>query len=205
MLLFKTYKREELIKLFGTNRIDAIKNKLDRNGYIYTTSGRGNDLTITVSDCTKAFETFCKEELGFAAQTNFEKLKVFLRRLFFDEEFCKLPFAAMQREIGISEQTISKWVKHLVDNDLIVLSIGEFNYYLSRRIDMTNFETIELTEQEYKDAWKAYWEGREDGYTISFNRMYYTNGGTPHKRGVMFENAFEMEKLEKLKELLKEN
>lgn len=203
MLYFKTYSRTELVQLFGTNRIDAIKNRLDRDGYVYAASGRGNDLFISITGCTKPFEVFCKEELNFPAQTNFDRLKDFLKRLLFDEEFARLPFAAMERKIGISSQTISKWIKILEAANLITLSSGHYIYYISRRVDLNDLEIIEITEKEYKDAWSAYWEGREDGYFLSVNRLYNVNEGTPHKRGLMVENAFEMERMEKLRELLK--
>ena len=38
---------------------------------------------------------------------------------------------------------------------------------------------------------------------LSVNRLYNVNEGTPHKRGIMVENAFEMERMEQLRELLK--
>ena len=203
MLCFKNYSRAELVQLFGTNRIDAIKNKLDRDGYDYTACGRGNDLIISITGCTKPFEVFCKEELNIPAQTNIDRLKKFLKRLFFDDKFARLPFAAMEREVGISCQTISKWIKILVAANLITLSNGEYIYYISRRVNMDDLEIIDITEQQYKDAWAAYWEGRDDGYFLSVNRLYNINEGTPHKRGMMIENAFEKERMEKLRELLR--
>lgn len=203
MLYSKTYTREELEQLFATSRIDGIKRKLSSDGYIYTTSGRGKDFTLTITECTKPFKVFCKEELGFPPQTDFDKLKGFLKRLLFDDSFSKLSFADMERESGIASETLSKWIKRLCEQNLITLAIGEFVYYSSRLIDKNTFETIEITEQQYKDAWRAYWEGREDGYNISMCRMYNTIQGTPHKRGKLIENAFETERLNKLKELLK--
>ena len=203
MLLCRTYTRKELEQLFATNRLDAIKRKLNSDGYTYETSGRGKDFTLTITACKSLFKVFCKEELGFSPQTDFEKLKGFLSRLLCDAEFAKLPFAAMEREVGISCQTISKWIKILVAANLITLSNGEYIYYISRRVNMDDLEIIDITEQQYKDAWAAYWEGREDGYFLSVNRLYNINEGTPHKRGMMIENAFEKERMEKLRELLR--
>ena len=203
MLLCRTYTRKELEQLFATNRLDAIKRKLNSDGYTYETSGRGKDFTLTVTACKSLCKVFCKEELGFSPQTDFEKLKGFLSRLLCDAEFAKLPFAAMERECGIASETLSKWIKHLCNQNLITLAFGDFIYYSSRRCEKDTFETVEITEEQYKDAWKAYWEGREDGYFLSINRMYNTIQGTPHKRGKLIENAFERERLDKLKELLK--
>ena len=204
MLYTRTYTREELEMLFSTSRMDAIKRRLDSDGYIYTTSGRGKDFSITITACTNPFKVFCKEELGFAPQTDFDKLKLFLKRLFEDERFSKLPFSAMEDEIGVSSQTVSKWIKHLMEQNIIILSNAEFDYYITRVVPKSRkAEIIEITEQQYKDAWRAYWEDRQDGYFLSVNRMYYVNQGVAHKRGKLQENAFEREKLEKLKVLLK--
>lgn len=205
MLINYTYSRKELEQIYATNRLDAIKRKLNSDGYTYTTCGRGDNFTLTITACKNPFKAYCKEELGFAPQTDFNKLQVFLNRLFNDVEFARLPFAAMERECGITSETLSKWIKHLCNQNLITVAFGEFVYYSTRRVDNNTFETVEITEQQYKDAWKAYWEDREDGYFLSVNRMYNTIQGTPHKRGRIVENAFETERLDKLKELLKEN
>lgn len=203
MLCTKTYTRAELVQIYGTSRLDALKKKLDREGYIYITSGRGNDLTLTITACTKPFNIFCKEVLGFSAQTDFDKLKGFLKRLFFDEAFASLPFAAMQRESGIASQTISKWINHLIEENMIALDMDDCIYYSTRKISKDDFETIFITQQEYKEAWKIYWENRPDGYCQAVCSMYNHLQGTPHKRAKIIENAFELERLNKLKELLK--
>ena len=78
MLDMRTYTRQELIDIFKTDRLDSIKAKIQRRGYIYTTSGRGDTFTMTITGLPPRFKTFCIERLGFAPQTDFERLKVFL-------------------------------------------------------------------------------------------------------------------------------
>lgn len=203
MLNTETYTRADLVRIYGTNRLDVLKKRLDREGYIYTTSGRGENLTLTIIACTKPFTVFCKERLHFAAQTDFEKLKKFLKRLFLDEEFQKLPWAAMEREIHIASETISKWIKHLAAENMIALDIFDYIYYATKKVSKETFETREITREEYRDAWKIYWENREFGYGEAVCSMYNYIEGTPHKRPKLVENAFEMERLNELKELLK--
>lgn len=205
MLSNKVYTKKELVEILGTDRLDVIKRKLNTDGYIYSTSGRGDKLTITITDCTKPFNVFCKEELGFSPQTEFDKLKRFLRLLFYDESFARLPRAAMERKIGICNQTLTKWINRLVENNMLFLDNADNIYYVSRRMPDGSFETFEITKEEYKAAWKAYWEGRSDGYFLSVNRLYNTNQGTPHKTPKILENAFEMKRLNKLRELLKDD
>ena len=82
MLNMRTYTREELKEIFHTDRIDSIKSKLNRQGYTYEASGRGQELILTITGLPPRFKTFCIEQLGFAPQTDFERLKVFLYRFF---------------------------------------------------------------------------------------------------------------------------
>ena len=203
MLCIKTYTRAELVQIYGTSRLDALKKKLDREGYIYTTSGRGNDLTLTITACTKPFNVFCKEVLGFSAQTDFDKLKGFLERLLFDEAFASLPYAAMERESGISSQTISKWINHLAKKDVILLDTDDYIYYSSRKVSKEDFEITYITQQEYKEAWKIYWENRPDGYSQAVCSMYNYLQGIPHKRAKIVKNAIWQERLNELWKILR--
>ena len=82
MLDMRTYTREELVELYHTDRIDSIKSKLNRQGYTYSACGRGQTFTLTISGLPPRFKTFCMEQLGFAPQTDFERLKVFLYNFF---------------------------------------------------------------------------------------------------------------------------
>lgn len=204
MLNTETYSRVELVRIYGTSRLDVLKKRLDREGYIYTTSGRGENLTLTVIACTKPFTVFCKEELHFAPQTDFEKLKKFLSRLFFDEDFAKLPWEAMERETNISSETISKWIKHLAAENMIALDTIDCIYYASKKVNRETFETREISRDEYINAWKLYWENRPDGYSQAVCSMYNQLQGTPHKRAKIVENVFEQKRLTELKKLLKE-
>ena len=77
MLNIQSYNQKELIEIFGTDRMDSIRRKLDSEGYQYTVSGLGNTYKLTVTELPFRFRSFCIEKLGFAPQTDFEKLKVF--------------------------------------------------------------------------------------------------------------------------------
>lgn len=207
MLDKKKYNRQELIELFGTNRMDSIKSKLNRQGYKYTTSGRGDSFALTITELPPRFRNFCIKELGFAPQTDFKKLKKFLYVFFFDEEFQKLPFSEMERwfdknDEHISYQTMSKYFSKLIENDLIWRSTFDYNYYTINH----NREqiTIFIDRDVYREAWKAYWEGREYSYFEACSNMYKVSHGTPHKIGKVVENAFGGKKLDELIEILEQ-
>lgn len=205
MLNTRTYTRQELLELFKTDRIDYVKSKLKRQGYVYTTCGRGNTLSLTIISTPPRFRNFCIDRLGFAPQTDFIRLKIFLYKLFFDEEFRKLPYYAMvllmENEMSVTYQTLSHWVSVLEKSNILWRSMAEFNYFSVKPEEFP----IEISQELYNEAWKAYWNDREDGWGLSVFRMkQVTDGGKPYKIGVIEENAFEQDTINELKEILQE-
>ncbi len=211
MLCIKEYSRQELIEMYHTDRIDSIKQRLTREGYQYTTQGRGANFTLTITACPSAFVSFCKNELGFAPQTDFKRLRIFYNNFIFDEEFRQLPYTEMVRRLAkkgivVTETTISNWIKKLIDNNLIYASIAEFNYYASHYTSETGLYSLPITEQQYKEGWAEYWASRDNNetYTAAMNKLFTKTNGTPFKRPKIIENAFETEKFDKLVNILKE-
>ena len=111
MLDLREYSRQELIDLYHTERLDSIKGKIQRQGYKFTTSGRGKTFTLTVTERPLRFRNFCIEQLHFAPQTDFKRLKKFLYQFMFNEEFRRLPFVTMKEymigTMEVTQQTIS--------------------------------------------------------------------------------------------------
>ena len=208
MLDMRTYTREELVELYHTDRIDSIKSKLNRQGYTYSACGRGQTFTLTISGLPPRFKTFCMEQLGFAPQTDFERLKVFLYNFFFDDDYRQLPIVTMARilekEFYISYQTLSNWIYKLEKANLIHRSMAEFNYFAFGKDECGNPIEIPITEQLYKKAWNEYWKGNEYSYCEALACMNEVIKGTPKKFGVIDLNAFEESITEELKEILQE-
>lgn len=211
MLDIKTYSRQELIDLFKTERIDSIKNKLQRQGYKFTTSGRGKELTLTITEQPLLpFRIFAIEELGFSPQTDFDRLEIFLYRFYLDDNFRKLPSSGMVEElkkdgVTVTYQTIERWIDRLLKKGWIIRSNIEFSYYA---VNHHSDKLIRFIERKtYSAAWKAYWEGREYSYYDACSDMYAVAKGTPHKIGVIYENDWYKDKKVKLTEMIqrKEN
>ena len=53
MLEKRIYTRQELIEIYKTQRLDAIKNKVKREGYSYIDSGRGASYTMQIVEIPK--------------------------------------------------------------------------------------------------------------------------------------------------------
>ena len=203
MLDAKTYTKKELVELFGTDRLDSIKNKLKRKQYKFTTSGRGDNFTLTITSLPLQFREFCINELGFAPQSDFQRLKKFLYLFFCDAEFQKLPLVEMEREmdkkeIPVTRQTIQKWIRKLIDNDLIWRSFAEFNYYVVHSDKKITY----IDKETYSESWKKYWEGRQYSYCEACSGMNSVVKGTPHKVGQIIGNAFGRDKFDRLIEIL---
>ena len=77
MLEKRVYTRAELVDLFKTSRLDAIKKRIQRAGYIYSETGRGEGYTLEILDLPKGeeFKRYCIDVLGFDPRTYFARLK----------------------------------------------------------------------------------------------------------------------------------
>ena len=205
MLDTRTYTREELIEIFKTDRLDSIRAKLKRQGYEFIAEGRGKTATVTITKQPLRFRRFCIDELGYAPQTDFGKLKRFLYKYMFDDEFIQLPYNGMKdiilQDTLISNPTITNYVKKLYTNNMI--GTGEHNYYSINKF-MGTYTPI--TEEQYKEAWKIYWEHRHAGadYHIALVEMCQHVNGYPFKNDKIIFNAFEMAKIAELEEILLE-
>ena len=106
----------------------------------------------------------------FAPQTDFKKLKRFLYKYMFDDEFRQLPYNGMKdiilQETIISNPTITNYVRKIYQNNMI--GIGEPNYYsINKRLGTYT----PITEKQYKEAWRLYWEARNEGAEYQPNMM----------------------------------
>ena len=211
MLDLQTYSRQELIDLFKTQRIDSIKAKLQRKGYKYTTTGRGEAFTLTITELPLRFRNFCIDELHFAPQTDFVKLKKFLYRFMFDEDFRHMPNKGMARlmmdDIKISNQTISKYILKLYQENIIGFSKEGLYYSIDINYKEHDNYCRRITAEEYKKAWEIYWKTKEengnDSVSAYFDMCSYIDGH-PHRKAIVMFNAIEKEKIETLKEILQE-
>ena len=101
------------------------------------------------------------------------------------------------KEAGITmcRQTIAGYIAKLNAQNLIDCNSGEYIYYFAYK------DTQRIaTRQEYSEAWKQYWQDKEDGAdsmtAISIMRFKY--GGVARKQAIPQINGIFLEKLNKL-------
>lgn len=207
MLELRTYTKKELSQIFQTNDTQGLKRKLSRYGVQYTTQGRGNTLTFTITQTADPFKVFCIENLGFSGQTDFRKLRDFLYYYLNDDDFQTLPDemkATRMSEEGryVSRQTIANYIRHLSRENYISLTGGEAVYYFAYQK-----KRVPATKEQYSEAWKDYWNYREQGANsyMAITRMRVKYGGVARKQPIPQFNGIYRTKLETLNNMICES
>ena len=195
------YKKSELTQIFGSKSNQAISRKLDRYGVKFSVAGRGEQAVYKIRQMDDKFKIFAITELGFDANTDFQKLRNFYFYFFNDEEFQTLPDEmkeARMRENNrdISRQTIAKYLNRLVEHNYIAYLGGDdFVYYFAHK---GKRRTVE--KSEYSRAWREYWSDKESGmdyYTAIYNMIVHY-GGVARKQAVPTVNAIYGKKIDEM-------
>lgn len=204
MLEKRIYSRQELIKLYKTERLDAIKKKITREGYSYINSGRGASYTMQIIDIPEeqAFKEYCIKELGFAPQTDFKILKYFLYNFIYDSNFINLQYNEMEevmkkQGISVCKETISSYYKHLKSIGWIDTSQYEYIYYVYDIVQQHNrYISKELYKEFYKQVYSYY------GVFYNAENIISKYGGKPKKRPLSQKNGIYNKQYNVVKELL---
>lgn len=192
ILEMREYKREELLTMFNTTRLDAIKHKIQRAGYNYTESGRGKSYTMTVTaepPPLQVFSEYCQKELHFAPQTDYEKLSEFLYYFLTIPNFPSLQYNEMIESLEahgvfISRPTLKKYCDVLLDADFYSYSYNDYVYSV---FDVELQHNRYITEEEYTSFWREYFKITADAEPESKQYTMYRlcearNYGKPPKK-----------------------
>lgn len=208
MLDKKEYSREELIKLFNTDRLDAIKAKIKRQGYLFTESGRGKSYKLTIKELPKdrLFKRYCVENLGFNESIDERKLKAFIINILNNENFVRLQISEMREElkeqgVNVSEATISKYYQQLINAGIISPQLYGYVYYV---FDKETQHNRYITKDEYQKLYNEYWDTvrQNKGFEqAEINiRKYY--GTKPKKRLASIINGIYSQQLNELERII---
>lgn len=202
------YKKSELAQIFGSRSNQAINRKLGRYGVKFSVTGRGEQAVYQIQQIADKFKIFAITELGFDANTDFQKLRNFYFYFFNDEEFQTLPDEmkeARMRENNrdISRQTIAKYEDRLVKYDYIAYLGGDdYIYYFAHK---GKRQTVERAE--YSKAWREYWADKESGmdYYAAIYNMIVHYGGVARKQAIPTLNAIYLKKIEEMLSYIEES
>lgn len=204
MLEKRMYTKGEIFEAISVKSRQSMKNKLDRYGVIYEINGRGN-FTVNIIDVPYPFKVFCLTELkNIDCHTDFDKFEEFLYYFLCDDDFPLLPDETKEKFMDeknhhISRQTIGKWIKKLDELNWIIKSCNNYVYYFSSKGSQirTDYDT-------YKQAWKEYWDCKNDGGTtsdaIAYMRMKY--GGVAKKHPLPEQNVLYLDKIKQLTDIV---
>ena len=204
MLELRTYTYAEMSALFGTRDTQGIKRRLDRYGIEYTVEGRGASARFNIDRISDPFKVFCIIDLNFAPQTEFEKLLYFFYYLFNDDEFLGLPRETMEARMKadnhtLTRQTIQTYLDRLSAANLINQQTMEYRYYFAR--GNTQRET---TKEEYSEAWKQYWQHKEEGFSAgeAMAVMCANYGGVARKQPIIEINGIYNDTISQINEMV---
>lgn len=210
MLELKDYNRKELIDIYKTERLDAIKAKIKRQGYLYLESGRGKNYIMKITKLPKEqeFKRYCVDVLGFNESVQTDKLKVFLSNLLTNDGFAKLQINEMCeiiKEQGniITEATVRKYLKQINSIGIIEKPPQDYVYYV---YDKKTQHNKYITSEEYKEMYRQYWNTIAE--TKNFDKaeaeIKEKYGNKPKKRLAYQINGIYKDYIEELENLLKE-
>ena len=207
----KIYSKTAMMELLNTQNRDnqGIKRMLTSRGYKFSTIGSGNKITFKIEEIPSKFRAFCIKELGIRPQTDTKRLCYVFYLYLNDEFFRTLPYSHMERitkENGqkVGRDTISNYIKYLAKAVYIYLGNSECRYYKITTIEGRK-TAIEIDKETYCQGWKIYWEYRKEiGYEDAYWEMRAFLGGHPFKRPIPQENAFCIEKMNELIDLVNE-
>lgn len=161
MLELRDYSREELIELFGTDRLDAIKAKVKRQGYRYENLGRGKSYFMRIIETPQdsLVKHYCIDKLGFDTNTDFKKLRYFLQNVLSNEGFVNLQLEEMREElekqgISISTKTLGKYQQKLKELGWTTQNYFDYVYFV---YDKNLQHNRYITKEEYKEMYSNYW------------------------------------------------
>ena len=206
-----TYTRAELTKIFETNRTDVIRRSLQRSGYSFESSGRGDDYKIKITALPKPpseFEEFVIREFGCGKQTNFQIMQYHFYYLFCDPDYQYLPatsqamFLKEHCNVQISSQSLINWQRLLTSRNWLAEDRDKVRYYICRKGEYPK----EITQQEYRTIWTEFFQRVEAGEDAQELRIdiYGKHGGMPRRKYGLTGNAIEQAKLDKLYDILLE-
>ena len=190
----RTYKRTELETIFHTSRIDSIKRSLERAGYTFESTGRGQESTISITALPTPptpFEAFAKREFGCGPQTNFQAMENHFFLLLYHPEYQFLPsnhqanYLEKNCGIKISDQSLRNWQKLLIDKNWMAKDNERIKYVLCRKGELPR----EISEELYKKAWHTYYALIENGTNRSaaLHILFEKYGGMPRKQNGLVE------------------
>lgn len=204
MLELRTYTYQEMSDLFATRDTQGIKRRLTHYGIGYTVKGRGNSAQFSINSIADPLKVFCIIDLGFAPQTDFNKLLYFFYCLFNDEEFRGLPCETMEcflkaEGYSISRQTLQKYLDKLAKIDLINPYSAEYNYYFAHKNAQRK-----VNKEEYSAAWRRYWQLKSEGASSeeAIIDMCANYGGVARKQRIIGLNGIYKNTIDQINEMV---
>ena len=198
MLEEKTYKVDDIKEIMKTKRLDVLKGKLTTIDCEFEINGKGKKIELTIIKAPDRFKEFCIYELGIKPQTDFQKLKLFYYKYFFEPDFNTLPYNEIEQHLNktgvqVARQTFSEWIKLLKEQNITCIDNDNCVYYSCGYKSM-GYCAKEISEADYKKAWRVFHETMEKtsgNAKLAMLKMKDAVGGKAIKKPRMMLNGLE--------------
>ena len=200
----KRYSKIALNAIFGECSVQSMIRKLNRYQVDVQVFGRGEKAQFEILEIGDPFKLFCITELGFDANTDFDKLQYFYYYFFNDDEFAAMPDDEKAQRMAdsgcpVCRQTIANYIRKLEQNVWIAKDTENCIYYFAR-----GSERRIVNKEEYTTAWKEYWCDKDDGVSSedAIKNMRLKYYGIARKNPIPRSNAFFLNDIEQLCNLI---
>lgn len=209
MIEIRTYTKEELAEALGVSckrngdiRADKIVDKLRRDKFNFTTSGKGKNYRINITGLPQiTLKAFAERYLGITARFE-DRLAQFLYRLLdYEGNYATMTASSLEWFCESNDDTIQAWLNALIKCGLLYEKDYEESFYATmREKGKANPRTgnyqykqlwKEISVEEYQKAIKAY----ADSYT-EYMKNIETDANKIEEEGIYLANNARREALD---------
>ena len=208
MLECASYPIDAISAILKTKGKQATDRKLESWGVKFTSSGRGKNCVYEIQAIENPLRVFFMLELHIPSQADWRIARDVYYYFYCVDNFEELSYTQMeeyliQKKIHIDRHIISQYIRLLDKEHYISRSIHECACYIIRK---TNDEKVyvPIERKQYGECWKIFWNALEEGFSHDEAHFIMRKKvrGVPYKHLNIEHNAFTMEKVNMMLELI---
>lgn len=191
----------------NTQSLDTVRKRLKAEGYTFTTKGRGQSYTLTITaepPPSKVFVAYCKEQYHLPPQTDFVKFRYFVKNCLNIPNFSNYQANEIQQIMteqgqNIDTKTIESYKQILLEQDLLVFPPYSFVYSV---FDNDLKKNKYISREEYAEFWKFFYRAGKDESKVQQFMVKHNYGCYPRKKQELTTTAFSYEEYQRLEAMI---
>lgn len=191
----------------NTQSLDTVRKRLKAEGYTFTTKGRGQTYSLTITaepPPSKVFIAYCKEQYQLPPQTDFVKFRYFVKNCLENPRFSNYQAREIQEIMleqgqNIDTKTIESYKQILLEHDLLVFPPYSFVYSV---FDEEKGKNRYISKEEYNNFWKFFYRAGKDTIKVQWFMEQHNYGCYPRKKQELTTTAFSYQEYARLEEMI---